>query len=113
MMGSWNAIAADLTNLQKMVDQDIRTAVGAVATIEDNKLIEKWNDLATAGTSDAPCIDAGLRPLFLTSIPQSTSIGRPPTSVQSSSSPWTTFPSKSTRKLAIRAAARPSTQLCS
>ncbi|KAL1753129.1 hypothetical protein FB107DRAFT_218490 [Schizophyllum commune] len=48
MMGTWTAIAADLTNLQTMVDQDIRTAVGAVATIEDNKLIEKWNDLATA-----------------------------------------------------------------
>ncbi|KAI5889069.1 uncharacterized protein SCHCODRAFT_02633454 [Schizophyllum commune H4-8] len=48
MIGSWGAISGDLTNLQKMVDQDIRTAVGAVANIEDNKLIEKWNDLATA-----------------------------------------------------------------
>ena len=65
MMGSWNAIAADLTNLQTMVDQDIRTAVGAVATIEDNKLIEKWNDLAAAGTCDAPCLDARTRFAFL------------------------------------------------
>ena len=49
MQGTWDAIAADLTSLQNMVDQDIRTAVGFMATLEDAKLVEKWNDLATAG----------------------------------------------------------------
>ncbi|KAL1716066.1 hypothetical protein EV715DRAFT_275379 [Schizophyllum commune] len=48
MMGTWGAIADDLTTLQKMVDQDIRTAVGAIANIEDEKLVQKWNDLAGA-----------------------------------------------------------------
>ncbi|KAL1734890.1 hypothetical protein EV714DRAFT_268608 [Schizophyllum commune] len=48
MQGTWDAIAADLTSLQNMVDQDIRTAVGFMATLEDAKLVEKWNDLATA-----------------------------------------------------------------
>ncbi|KAL1695180.1 hypothetical protein GGG16DRAFT_109699 [Schizophyllum commune] len=37
-----------ITSLQNMVDQDIRTAVGFMATLEDAKLVEKWNDLATA-----------------------------------------------------------------
>ncbi|KAI4522430.1 hypothetical protein EV122DRAFT_267720 [Schizophyllum commune] len=48
MMGTWGAISKDLTSLQTMVDQDIRTAVGVVANIEDNKLIAKWNALAAA-----------------------------------------------------------------
>ncbi|KAL1745679.1 hypothetical protein HDZ31DRAFT_62884 [Schizophyllum fasciatum] len=44
----WQDIATQLTNLRDMVNTDVRKANAIIATIEDAKLVDKWNTLARA-----------------------------------------------------------------
>ncbi|KAI5829522.1 hypothetical protein K523DRAFT_328688 [Schizophyllum commune Tattone D] len=48
MHGFWSAISGDLTSLQNMVHTDVSTAEAAIAGFVDQKVVDKWNDLADA-----------------------------------------------------------------
>lgn len=48
MQGAWSAISGDLTSLQNMVKTDVSTAEAAIGVVVDQKVVEKWNDLAAA-----------------------------------------------------------------
>lgn len=49
MMGVWQAIGEDLANLQQMATSNVGTLDAAVAEIIDEKLTERWAELAVAG----------------------------------------------------------------
>ncbi|KAL1693130.1 hypothetical protein GGG16DRAFT_49761 [Schizophyllum commune] len=48
MMGVWQAIGEDLANLQQMATSNVGTLDAAVAEIIDEKLTERWAELAVA-----------------------------------------------------------------
>ena len=50
MIGVWQAISGDLDNLQQMVETDVSVASAAIAEIVEEKLVERWSELAEAGT---------------------------------------------------------------
>ena len=49
MLGIWQGIGADLSNLRGMVNTSVRQANAAIAGFVDKKLVDKWNDLAASG----------------------------------------------------------------
>ena len=51
MIGVWQAISGDLDNLQQMVETDVSVASAAIAEIVEEKLVERWSELAEAGTT--------------------------------------------------------------
>ncbi|KAL1701276.1 hypothetical protein EV121DRAFT_282784 [Schizophyllum commune] len=50
MIGVWQAISGDLDNLQQMVETDVSVASAAIAEIVEEKLVERWSELAEAVT---------------------------------------------------------------
>ncbi|KAL1720264.1 hypothetical protein EV715DRAFT_197329 [Schizophyllum commune] len=45
MIGAWTSIASDLTNLQTMVDTDLRGAIAAIAGHVELNIVSAWNTL--------------------------------------------------------------------
>ncbi|KAI5895162.1 uncharacterized protein SCHCODRAFT_02618742 [Schizophyllum commune H4-8] len=48
LLGIWQGIGADLSNLRGMVNKNVRTANAAIAGFVDEKLVGRWNDLAAS-----------------------------------------------------------------
>ncbi|KAI5889354.1 uncharacterized protein SCHCODRAFT_02634267 [Schizophyllum commune H4-8] len=48
MHGIWSSISGDLTSLQNMIHSSVSTAEAAIAGIIDQKVVDKWNDLANS-----------------------------------------------------------------
>ncbi|KAL1662806.1 hypothetical protein GGF50DRAFT_58149 [Schizophyllum commune] len=65
MLGIWQGIGADLSNLRGMVNTSVRQANAAIASFVDEKLVAKWNDLAAS-------VDKYRQAAYITPLEQST-----------------------------------------
>ncbi|THV43749.1 hypothetical protein BGAL_0966g00010 [Botrytis galanthina] len=54
--GRWRNITSDLTDIEKYINSEQTTAVQIIANLDNEQIIERWQELGDIGTSNSTCI---------------------------------------------------------